>query len=358
MGRRILITGARGFVGAEVVARLSRLGHSIVALVHSDGEIIESDGAAVPSEPYRGEYPPDGEVARIAGDVTAEHLGVGREAYEQLRQTTGCVIHCAALTTFGLHPERYEAVNVGGTQRVLDFVMSDGAAPTPLVYVSTAYVAGETAGLFREEDFDRNQTHGNPYEASKFRAERAVRGAIRRGLPAVIARPGIIVGHSKTGAIRKFDTLYTVVRITTAGLVRTLPGDYGAALDIVPIDWVADGVVAAAVNVERAAGRTLHLVAGAPTALEDINAVSAEFPSFYVPRYVPRHLFDMKTLGALEARYYREVVSLYDSYFHRRTRFARASTTEIFPAPLPRSGRSLLRTIFSYALHVGYFGRR
>ncbi len=180
---------------------------------------------------------------------------------------------------------------------------------------------------------------------------------MRRGLPATIVRPAIIVGDSATGMIRKFDTLYTVVRLTAAGLVRTLPGDYGATLDIVPIDWVADGVVEAVEKFERAEGKTLHLTSSTPISLRDINDVCAEFPSFHVPRCVPRHIFDTREMGALERRYYNEVVSLYESYLIRQVRFTRESTTEVVAKGPRASGKTLLRRIFRYAVKAGYFTR-
>ena len=155
---------------------------------------------------------------------------------------------------------------------------------------------------------------------------------MRSGMPAAILRPAIIVGDSATGAIRKFDTLYTVVRLTAAGLVRTMPGDYGATLDIVPIDWVADAVVEAFDKFPAANGRTLHLTSGAPTTLREVNDVCAEFPSFHVPRYVPRHVFDSAEMKPLERRYYNEVVKLYESYLTRQVRFAKDATGESSPA--------------------------
>jgi len=221
--------------------------------------------------------------------------------------------------------------------------------------VSTAYVCGERPGIFCEADLELGQHLGNPYEESKYRAELAVRAAMRSGIPATILRPAIIVGDSATGAIRKFDTLYTVVRLTAAGLVRTMPGDYGATLDIVPIDWVADAVVEAFEKFPAANGRTLHLTSSAPTTLREVNDVCAEFPSFYVPRYVPRHVFDSAEMKPLERRYYNEVVKLYESYLTRQVRFAKEATGDIVTRVPRATGKALLRKIFAYAVRAGYF---
>ena len=355
--KRVLVTGARGLLGAEVIRRLLALGHPVIALLRTDGPISPIGQEALPTVPFHASRFRSGEVQVVHGDVAEELLGLGPDLHEAVRASTDLIVHCAAITSFGLSPEKYEATNTRGTVRMLELAKGRKKAPIPFVYVSTAYVAGERPGTFREEDLELGQQHGNPYEQSKFKAEQQVRAAIREGLPAVVARPGIIVGHSETGVIPKFDTLYTVIRLTSAGLVRTLPGDYGATLDIVPVDWVADGVVAAVESFEKTVGRTLHLVSDAPVTLKDINGVCAEFPSFLVPRYVPRHLFDVNALGSVERRYYREVISLYESYFWRKVRFARESTRETFPAAPYSSGPALLRTAFRHALKAGYFGR-
>jgi len=355
---RVLVTGARGLVGAEVIGRLIAKGHSVVALVRSGTSIVRNDGAPIEVESYAGTYPQRGRVACVSGDVAKDRLGLDASVYDALQRSTDTVIHCAALTSFGRKPEIYEATNFGGTRRVIAFAQANGVRVIRLVHVSTAYVCGERPGVFSEQDLELGQRLGNPYETSKYRSECAVREAMRAGLPATILRPAIIVGDSKTGAIRKFDTLYTVIRLTAAGLVRTMPGDYGATLDIVPIDWVADSVLEAFEKFDQAQGRTLHLTSGVPVSLREINDVCVEFPSFHIARYVPRHVFDATEMSALERRYYEEVVSLYESYLTRQVRFARESTTEVLTRAVPATGKSLLRKIFRYAVAAGYMAPR
>jgi thioester reductase-like protein len=358
MKRHVLVTGARGLLGAEVIARLMAKGYSVVAFLRSDGPVERNDGTPIAASPYRGRYPRAGRLAWVRGDVAEHVLGLDRETYDALRATTSAIVHCAALTSFGCKPEKYEAINFRGTERMIEFAQHGAGAPIPLLYVSTAYVCGERPGVFREEDLELGQRLGNPYEQSKYRAERSVRAAMQAGLPAAILRPAIIVGDSVTGVIRKFDTLYTVVRLTAAGLVRTMPGDYGATLDIVPIDWVADNVFEALEKFPLVQGRTLHLTSGTPTTLREVNDVCAEFPSFHVPRYVPRHVFDTSEMKPLERRYYEEVVKLYDSYFTRQVRFATDATKAILPRAPRASGKTLLRRIFRYATSAGYFAPR
>ena len=56
----------------------------------------------------------------------------------------------------------------------------------------------------------------NPYEQSKFEGEMLVRAAMD-DLSIAIARPGMVVGDSQTGAINTFNTVYTPLRLYLTG---------------------------------------------------------------------------------------------------------------------------------------------
>src|SRR5437899_1298015 len=64
--------------------------------------------------------------------------------------------------------------------------------------ISTAFVAGGHAGCISEDDLDVGQRFRNPYEQSKFEAERLV-AHWRERLPVTVVRPSIVVGERDTG---------------------------------------------------------------------------------------------------------------------------------------------------------------
>jgi thioester reductase-like protein len=355
MQLRVLVTGARGLLGAEVIARLQSLNHSVVGVVSSGTAISRNDGTSIAADRYQCGYPRPGHVCTVFGDITKERLGFTNQLYDELATSTDLIVHCAAITKFGQAAEHYEAVNLHGTRRVIEFAATGTPSPTALVHVSTAYVCGAHVGPFGEADLDLGQRFGNLYEQSKYHGEACVRDAMLLGVPATVLRPSIVVGDSKTGVIRRFDTLYTIVRLTSAGTVRMLPADYGATLDIVPVDWVADCVAQTIENLEAARGMTLHLTSGEPVSLRDITEVCAEFPSLRVPRCVPRHLFETVEMNPIEKRHYRKVISLYESYLTRHVRFTKNSTRQILQRDPSVRGKRLLRRIFRYAIQTGYF---
>ncbi|MFR0355165.1 SDR family oxidoreductase [Streptomyces sediminimaris] len=339
----VLVTGASGLVGAEVTARLTAAGHTVLALLHRNGDLVRNSGRRLSPGP--------GVLTRITGDITRPGLGLTGDD-QRLVAAADRIVHCAAVTGFGLPAERYETVNVSGTRHVLDLAVTHR---TPLVHVSTAYVCGERDGTVREDELDVGQRPGNDYEKSKLTAETMVRRAAAEGLPVTVVRPSIVTGAARTGRVRDFTTIYPVLKVLTRGLVRTVPAHYDAALDLVPVDRVADLVAGAATRFDGAAGRTLHAV-GQELTLRDFSDVLAEYPCFQVPRFLPPSAFSAAALPDRERPYYDRVISLYDTYFRRRVRFDDTQAAAFGSRPAPAGARPYLRRLLDHCLRTGYLG--
>jgi thioester reductase-like protein len=340
---RVVVTGAAGLVGAETVARLLRAGHDVTGLMHSNATVVGNDGRPVTA--------PAGRLRLVTGDVTRPRFGLPAAAWADLA-TADRIVHCAAITDFGRPEQVYQRINVDGTQHVLDLAGEHGR---PLVHVSTAYVCGERSGTVAESDLDVGQQLGNAYEVSKLRAETSVRKARAGGLPVTVVRPSIVVGAARTGVVRDFKNIYIVLKLTTQGRVRSVPGHFDAMLDLVPVDHVAGVVAAATERFDEVEGRTLHATGGA-LSLREFSDVLAEFPSFHVPRFVAPAAFDPHRLDVIERAYHVKVIRLYESYFRRRITFDRTTSDGFLPGARPQGGRPLLRKLLEYALQAGYLG--
>jgi long-chain acyl-CoA synthetase len=144
------------------------------------------------------------------------------------------------------------------------------------LHVSTAYVAGRFQGLFRETDLDCGQGFRNTYEHSKFDGEVAITAAAG-DLPLLIARPSIIVGDSRSGWTSAFNVIYWPMRAFSRGLMDEVSIDPDGLADIVPIDYVADGLMALLAHEE--VDGTIALVAGAaaPTNADLIELACRQF---------------------------------------------------------------------------------
>src|SRR5207244_3140089 len=134
-----------------------------------------------------------------------------------------------------------------GTRRMLDLaeLCSGRGGLESFVHVSTAYVAGEADGSFGEGDLDVGQSFRNAYERTKFEAEVAVRERAST-LPVQVVRPSIIVGDSRSGWTPAFNVLYAPLRAFSRGAYPMIPARRSAPVDVVPVDYVADAILALA----------------------------------------------------------------------------------------------------------------
>jgi nucleoside-diphosphate-sugar epimerase len=273
----VFLTGATGFLGMEVLARLLEEGdREVLALVRAgDDAAAEARLDDVLRKLWDDPSPYRDRVTAVRGDVTAPGLGLGSRR-DEWASRTGAVMHCAASISFDLPLGEARAINVDGTARVLDFAV-DAQAREGLerfLHVSTAYVAGRYEGTFRERQLDAGQAFRNTYEATKADAESIV--TLARELGPAIARPSIVVGESDSGWTPAFNVLYWPLRAFSRGMFKEVPALADGHVDVVPIDYVADSLVH--LLARREAG-VFNLVSGrnAPRVEELVNLAADYF---------------------------------------------------------------------------------
>lgn len=274
----MLLTGATGFVGMEVLARyLERSDRELYALVRArDDEEAGERLRATLGTVCGDEGGHAGRVTAVAADVEREGLGLAPERRAELAARVSDVVHCAASVSFTLSLRRSRRINVEGTRQMLAFAL-DAKVHGGLerfAYVSTAYVAGTHPGEFREDQLEVGQGFRNPYEQSKFEAERLVRDHAGR-LPVQIFRPSIVVGERAGGWTASFNVLYSPLKAFVRGALPILPARRRAPVDVVPVDYVADAIFTLANTPVEQPGETFHLVAAREATTVDALAGSA-----------------------------------------------------------------------------------
>jgi thioester reductase-like protein len=325
----VLVTGATGFVGMEVLARyLERSERPLVCLVRArddaaardrlDGIIHNLFGRS--ADRYRAR------VRAYAGDLTVPGLGLEDRLRDELAEAITTIIHSAASVSFALPLDEARATNVEGTRRMLEFAALADARGGIDRYgqVSTAYVAGTHNGSFCERDLDVGQGFRNSYEQSKFEAEQLVRANTE--LPWTILRPSIVVGDRRSGWTAAFNVLYWPLRAFSCGVFKAVPADPASPLDVVSIDFVADAIHELC---ERGtgAGQTFHLTAGpAATTMGEIAALASGYFRRPLPRVIPPSEFSAADGGLSDAAL--ESSRVYFPYFSIDTRFDNAATRE------------------------------
>ena len=241
----LFLTGATGFLGMEVLARLLEAGdRRVVVLVRAaDDRAAEDRLYGVLNTLWRDPTPYQANVRAVAGDVTSPGLGLDQTTRTALAEEVGAVLHCAASISFDLPVEEARTINVEGTREVIGFARECKALGRleRFVHVSTAYVSGKYEGTFRERQLDAGQEFRNTYEQAKWEAEHVVREA--GDLSPAIARPSIVMGESDTGWTPAFNVLYWPLRAFSRGLFDEIPSLPSAHVDIVPVDYVADALV-------------------------------------------------------------------------------------------------------------------
>jgi thioester reductase-like protein len=235
---KILFTGFPGFLGSELLPRVLRRRPEATAvclvqpkfapLARRRAESIEGQDRALA-----------GRIELVEGDITAPGLGLG--GAKALARDVREIFHLAAVYDLSVRREVGLKVNLEGTRNVLDFAAACKQIER-LQYVSTCYVSGRYAGIYRETDLDKGQEFNNFYEETKFLAEVEVQARMKQGLPATIYRPAVVVGDSKTGDTQKYDGPYFAMRwlLKQPGIaLMPVVGDtHRTRLNLVPRDFV------------------------------------------------------------------------------------------------------------------------
>lgn len=340
----IVLTGATGFLGGELLVRLlEHSDHEVIALVRApDDEAAAARLDATLAVLLPPGAVPNGRARAVAAHLDRPGLGLPDVDRDALAADAQAIVHCAASVSFTLPLDEARTINVGGTRAMLDLA---AAAPSleRFVHVSTAYVAGDRPGPYRASEGDVGQRPRNTYEQTKLEAEAYVLDARLRN--ASILRPSIVVGDSRTGWTPAFNVIYWPLRAFARGLLPVVPGDPAAPVDVVPVDTVADALLELSVGPPRSG--TFHAVAGddAPTAgaLSELAArlFGAAPPEFVGPGAAPE----------IERR-----AGAFLPYFRVRGRFASAEGDDALAPAAPPLER-YLPTLLRYA-DAAAWGRR
>jgi dihydroflavonol-4-reductase len=172
------VTGATGFIGANLVQELVARGHKVKALVRLESDLRGLRGA---------------QFQRVSGDITN-----ARGLKEAMRDCEWC-FHVAA--SYHLWLQDYApmyAANVEGTRTVLQAAAAVGCAR--IVYTSTVGCIGlprATRGAVAPSDETATVAESqlsNHYKRSKWQAEQVATELARQGVPVVIVNPTAPVG--------------------------------------------------------------------------------------------------------------------------------------------------------------------
>ncbi|MER5667960.1 thioester reductase domain-containing protein, partial [Streptomyces mirabilis] len=265
--RRILLTGATGFLGSHMLLDLLR--HSdahVYCLVRAADE--EAALGRLGEALKRYELPWSSEVRRrvtvLPGDIRRPHLGLSDELWTTLTHELDSVVGVAAAVDFLRGYQSLRQSNVIGSLTLAELAAT--GRPKPLHHISSIAVFNEVGITAMGEDdplahVDRLVAG---YDQTKWAAEVALRRARDHGLIVTALRPGGIGGHTRTGAYNPQDLSSGL--LSAFGRFRTVPAFNH--LNAAPVDWVSR--VAVGVVCEPDAWGYDYNLTGVPNTLDDV----------------------------------------------------------------------------------------
>ncbi|KAF5992234.1 thioester reductase domain-containing protein [Streptomyces sp. WAC00263] len=265
--RRILLTGATGFLGSHMLLDLLR--HSdahVYCLVRAADE--EAALGRLGEALKRYELPWSSEVRRrvtvLPGDIRRPHLGLSDELWTTLTHELDSVVGVAAAVDFLRGYQSLRQSNVVGSLTLAELAAT--GRPKPLHHISSIAVFNEVGITAMGEDdplahVDRLVAG---YDQTKWAAEVALRRARDHGLIVTALRPGGIGGHTRTGAYNPQDLSSGL--LSAFGRFRTVPAF--SHLNAAPVDWVSR--VAVGVVCEPDAWGYDYNLTGVPNTLDDV----------------------------------------------------------------------------------------
>ncbi len=169
---RIFLTGATGYIGRALAARLAAEGHELRALVRPTSDLARLAGV---------------EIATSTGDVT------DRYSMREGMSGSDAVVHLAAELDFGAPPARMEAINAGGAENVASLAYKLGVGR--LLAVSSVAALGGSPDDGSPADLATPRREAPMrYGRTKAAGDRAITEWAKRGLAVDTVHPSLVYG--------------------------------------------------------------------------------------------------------------------------------------------------------------------
>lgn len=279
----ILLTGATGLVGGELLVTLSQRTevNKIYCLLRSASEEAAMERLKKVFDLHDDEFD-ETKVIPVLGNLFDDNLTESLKSKADLNDID-VVIHSAANTSFSrFNDDLVEKANIGGLTKILLWAKSLPHLKT-FLYIGTATICGKDVKdriIHEDESPNLDATHLVKYTYTKMKGELL----IREHLPEekiLIARPSIIMGDSRPIIPRSPVILWAMATINH---LRLIPVNEHAQLDIIPVDYAARAIVKLLFSKRKY--HVYHISAGeegATTALklsETLSAYFDEMPPF------------------------------------------------------------------------------
>jgi NAD dependent epimerase/dehydratase len=254
-GKRVLVTGAGGFIGSHLAEKLVEAGAEVRAMVHYNalGTWGWLDHSALRDE-----------MRIVAGDIA------DRDSVRQAMESSEIVFHLAALIAipYSYHaPVSYVRTNVEGTLNVLQTARDLGVER--VVHTSTSEVYGTARTVPIGEDHPLQGQ--SPYSASKIGADKLAEAFhLSFAVPVVTVRPFNTFGPRQSARA----VIPAIITQCLAGKKNIRLGNLTPTRDLNYVANTVDGFIAAA-SAPEAPGQTFNLGSGREISIGDLARLIA-----------------------------------------------------------------------------------
>lgn len=254
--KKVLVTGAGGFIGSHLVEELVKIGAHVRAFVRYNSRNDWGMLELLPKHILQ-------EMEVIAGDI--------QDPFFVKRAVKGCdiVFHLAALIPIPYSykaPQSYVRINVEGTLNVLQACLEAGVEK--VIHTSTSEVYGTAKYVPIDEDHPLNPQ--SPYAATKVAADKLAESYyLSFELPVAIIRPFNTFGPRQSARA-------VIPTIVTQALTRDIV-ELGSLEPVRDLTYVKDTVrgFLAIANSNKSEGEVLNIGTGQGTTIgELVNIVS------------------------------------------------------------------------------------
>jgi NAD(P)-dependent dehydrogenase (short-subunit alcohol dehydrogenase family) len=246
------ITGGTGFLGRFFIDKLREREGDIYVLTRKGSESkFEALQERMGEQADR--------LIPVTGDLCQPLLGLDDATVADLKGNVSHFCHFAAIYDLKASAEAQIATNIDGTRNAVQLAEAIDAGC--FQHVSSIAAGGLYQGTWREDMFEEAENMEHPYFATKHDSEGVVRNECK--IPWRVYRPGMVVGHSKTGEIDKIDGAYYFFK-SLQKIRNVLPpwfplvGIEGGKFNVVLVDYVIDAMDHIA-HLDDLDGRAFHL---------------------------------------------------------------------------------------------------
>jgi thioester reductase-like protein len=247
--RRILLTGAAGFLGSHLLqALIAQTGAHIYCLIRpspaspASQTSLEHRLLAARSRYGLGNLPPE-RVTVLPGDLARPHLGLAPKEFDYHARNLDLILHSGAAVNFTYPYATLSRVTVSGTKEIIR--LASAHRGIPVHFVSTlAVLAGYGAAGVRDVSEDTPLAFAEylymGYTETKWMAEALLANAAREGLPTAVYRPYEISGDTRHGIWNLESATCAMFRVIAD---TGCSPDIDLPLDFIPVDVLARQIV-------------------------------------------------------------------------------------------------------------------